>query len=209
MTPHYSDTVSTSERAPAAATRETILAAATALFGDLDYPATSIRDIARAVDMLPGSIYAYVESKEAILYEIVSTGIDRFVSAVESIDPATAPDERLEQAIRAHIDIVAENPQRALVVFHQWRYLGDESRAQVIAARRRYEEFFRTTIREGAETQVFRPDLDVRYATLTVLGALNWAPEWIHADDPARADSGRKLADILLAGLRPFDENAP
>lgn len=208
--PHYSDTVSTSDRAPAvAAMRETILAAATALFGDLDYPATSIRDIARAVDMLPGSIYAYVESKEAILYEIVSTGIDRFVAAVESLDTATAPDERLEQAIRAHIDIVAENPQRALVVFHQWRYLGDESRAKVIAARRRYEEFFRTTIREGAETQVFRPDLDIRYATLTVLGALNWAPEWIHADDPATADSGRKLADILLAGLRPFGEDVP
>ncbi|MGW3483366.1 MULTISPECIES: TetR/AcrR family transcriptional regulator [Rhodococcus] len=202
--------MSTSDRAPAvAAIRETILAAATALFGDLDYPATSIRDIARAVDMLPGSIYAYVESKEAILYEIVSTGIDRFVAAVESLDTATAPDERLEQAIRAHIDIVAENPQRALVVFHQWRYLGDESRAKVIAARRRYEEFFRTTIREGAETQVFRPDLDIRYATLTVLGALNWAPEWIHADDPATADSGRKLADILLAGLRPFGEDVP
>ncbi|MDV2477568.1 TetR/AcrR family transcriptional regulator [Rhodococcus zopfii] len=201
--------MSTSEREPAAATREMILAAATALFGDLDYPATSIRDIARAVDMLPGSLYAYVDNKEAILYAIVSTGIDQFVAAVESLDPSTAPDERLERAIRAHTDIVAENPQRALVVFHQWRYLGDESRAKVITARRRYEEFFRTTIREGVETGVFRSDLDVRYATLTTLGALNWAPEWIHADDPASADSGRKLADILLAGLRPFDEDTP
>lgn len=201
--------MSTSESDPAVATRETILAAATALFGDLDYPATSIRDIARAVDMLPGSIYAYVDSKEAILYEIVSVGIEQFVAAVESLGAATAPDERLEQAIRAHIDIVAENPQRALVVFHQWRYLGDESRAKVVAARHRYEEFFRATIGEGVRTQVFRSDLDVRYATLTVLGALNWAPEWIHADDPTGADSGRKLADILLAGLRPFDEDTP
>jgi len=159
--------------------------------------------------MLPGSIYAYIDSKEAILYTIVSTGIEQFVAAVESLDPATAPDERLEQAIRAHVDIVAENPQRALVVFHQWRYLGDESRAKVITARRRYEEFFRATIGEGIKTQAFRSDLDVRYATLTVLGALNWTPEWVHADDPASADSGRKLADILLAGLRPVDEDTP
>ncbi len=201
--------MSTSESDPAVATRETILAAATALFGDLDYPGTSIRDIARAVDMLPGSIYAYVDNKEAILYAIVSAGIEQFVAAVESLDPATAPDERLEQAIRAHVGIVAENPQRALVVFHQWRYLGDESRAKVITARRRYEEFFRATIGEGIKTQVFRSDLDVRYATLTVLGALNWAPEWVHADDPASTDSGRKLADILLAGLRPVDKDTP
>ena len=206
--PHYSDAVSTSESNSADATREAILAAATALFGDLDYPATSIRDIARAVDMLPGSIYAYVDSKEAILYAIVSAGIEQFVAAVELLDSATAPDERLERAIRAHVDIVAENPQRALVVFHQWRYLGEESRAKAITARRRYEEFFRTTIGEGIKTQVLRSDLDVRYATLTVLGALNWAPEWIHADDPASADSGRNLADILLAGLRPFDGDA-
>ena len=58
------------------AVKHAILKACTELFGERDYPATSMRDIARAVDRLPGSLYAYVENKEQILFEIVESGID-------------------------------------------------------------------------------------------------------------------------------------
>ena len=195
--------MSTSEHAAGiVATRELILAAATTLFGERDYPATSIRDIAREVDLLPGRIYNYIESKEAILYEIVSAGIEQFITAVRALDAeVTAPEERLARAIEAHIDIVAENPERALVVFHQWRYLGDDNRVKVVASRGQYEEFFRGTIGQGIDAGVFRKDLNIRYATLSVLGALNWAPEWIHTNDSSSSDHGRNLATILLAGL--------
>lgn len=152
--------------------------------------------------MLPGRIYNYIESKEAILYEIVSAGIEQFITAVRALDAeVTVPEERLARAIEAHIDIVAENPERALVVFHQWRYLGDENRVKVVASRGQYEEFFRGTIGQGIDAGVFRKDLNIRYAMLSVLGALNWAPEWIHTNDPSSSDHGRNLATILLAGL--------
>ena len=185
-----------------AATRQAILDAATTLLGERDYPATSIRDIARAVDLLPGRIYDFIENKEAILYEIVATGINRFVSIVDTIaDDRQQPDVQLRRAIIDHVKLVSENPGGVLVVFHQWRYLGTDNRRRVVALRHRYEQFFRDNVEAGIADGVLRKDLDVRYAVLSILGALNWVPEWLAQNDPQTDYYAENLADVLLSGL--------
>jgi TetR/AcrR family transcriptional regulator, cholesterol catabolism regulator len=186
----------------AADTKQAILDAATTLLGERDYPATSVRDIARAVGMLPGSLYGFVENKEAILYEIVSRGIDRFVAMVEAVaQDGQPPDVQLRRAIIEHLKLVSQNPGGVLVVFHQWRYLGPENRRNVVAMRHRYEQFFRDTVEAGIADGLFRHDLDVRYAVFSILGALNWLPEWLTKDDPEAESLGEKLADVLMGGL--------
>jgi AcrR family transcriptional regulator len=190
------------ETAEALATRQAILDAATDLLGERDYPATSIRDIARAVGLLPGSMYAYVENKESILYQIVQSGIDRFVAMVEDIaDDGQAPDVQIRRAIVGHIQLVSQNPRRVLVVFHQWRYLGPDNRRKVVAMRARYEQFFRDTIDAGIKAGLFRADLDVRYPVFSILGALNWLPEWLPQGAPDVDAVGERIADLLLDGL--------
>lgn len=191
------------EQAPqAAATKDAILDAATALLGQSDYPATSVRDIARAVGMLPGSLYGFVENKEAILYEIVSRGIDRFVDMVDAIaEEEEPPDIQLRRAIIEHLKLVSQNPAGVLVVFHQWRYLGPARRRSVVAMRHRYEQFFRDNVEAGIADGLFRHDLDIRYAVFAILGALNWLPEWVAKDEPEAESLGQKLADVFLDGL--------
>jgi AcrR family transcriptional regulator len=190
----------------ALATKDAILTAATTLLGERDYPATSIRDIARAVGMLPGSIYVFVENKEAILYEIVSNGIDRFVSMADAIAAQQlSPAEQLRKAIVEHVKLVSQNPSGVLVVFHQWRYLGKENRRKVVTLRHRYEQFFRDTVEAAITDGGFRQDLDVRYAVFSILGALNWVPEWLPKDDPETELLGSKLADVLMSGLNAGD----
>src|SRR4051812_40615760 len=96
--------------------REFILEAATQLFSEKGYAGTTMRDIARAVGVLPGSLYAHIDSKETLLLEIVESGIDRFLTIAEGLDPAHRSVERLRSAVRMHLAVVAENPQRTLVV---------------------------------------------------------------------------------------------
>lgn len=185
-----------------AATKQAILDAATMLLGERDYPATSIRDISRLVGILPGSIYGFVENKEAILYEIVNTGIGRFVSMTDAIaEGREPPDVQLRRAIVEHVKLVSKNPAGVLVVFHQWRYLGAENRRKVVAYRHRYEQFFRDTLEAGITDRKFRQNLDVRYAAFSILGALNWVPEWLPKDDPETESLAEKFSDVLLSGL--------
>ena len=36
---------------------------------------------------------------------------------------------------------------------------------------------------------------------LSILGALNWVPEWLRQGDPAAEAYANKMADVLLQGL--------
>jgi TetR/AcrR family transcriptional regulator, cholesterol catabolism regulator len=187
-------------RSPA---RDAILVAATRLFGEWGYPGTTMRDIAREVGILPGSLYAHIDSKESLLLEIIEGGVDRFNAAVDGIGAAKLkPEAALREAIRRHLAIVADNPQRTLIVFHQWRYLGDADRPRLLAKRRHYEDFFVRTMRAGARSGVFAADLNQKITVLGILGALNWTPEWFSPAGAASSDEvAGQLADSLLQGV--------
>jgi TetR/AcrR family transcriptional regulator, cholesterol catabolism regulator len=182
--------------------RDFILREATRLFGENGYTGTTMRDIATAVGVLPGSLYAHIEAKETLLLEIVESGIDEFLAAVADLGEAANPAQRMRKAVKAHVRVVSESPSRTLVVFHQWRFLTGASRATIIDKRRQYEEFFATAIADGIRSGVFSPQLDARIAVLGILGALNWTAEWYSPEGPADADEvGDRLADVLLEGL--------
>jgi len=130
--------------------REAIVDVAVRLFGERGYNATTMRDIAKAVGILPGSLYAHIDSKETLLIEIVEKGIERFL-AIDRLLAASeeSPEARMRIAIREHIKVVAENPERTLVVFHQWRFLSGPNRLRAIAMRRRYAKAFMKIVNEG------------------------------------------------------------
>ncbi|MDD2741620.1 MAG: TetR/AcrR family transcriptional regulator [Rhodocyclaceae bacterium] len=183
--------------------RELILETAVRLFGEKGYTGTTMRDIAKAVGLLPGSLYAHIDSKEALLLEIVGLGINRFLSILELVESSTeSADQRLRVAINAHLMAVAEDPARTLVIFHQWRFLTDTNRERAIDMRRQYAQAFKQIIEDGIQSGVFRSDLNVRVAVFSVLGALNWASEWYSAKGPMNADElGEAFSDTLLYGL--------
>jgi TetR/AcrR family transcriptional regulator, cholesterol catabolism regulator len=185
--------------------REAIIDVAVRLFGEKGYNATTMRDIAKAVGILPGSLYAHIDSKETLLIEIVEKGIERFL-AIDRLLAASAesPEARMRIAIREHVKVVAENPERTLVVFHQWRFLSGPNRARAIAMRRRYAKAFMKIVNEGIANGDFNSKLDARLAVFGVLGALNWTPEWYSPSGPMSAEEiGQKMADSLINGLRP------
>lgn len=183
--------------------REAILAAATRLFGEYGYSGASMRDIAKAVGVLPGSLYAHIASKEALLLEIIEGGVDRFNAAVDRLDRSgAAPDVAIREAIREHVNIVAENPERTLIVFHQWRFLDEDNRTRLREKRARYADFFARTLRAGIDEGIFDSTVDAKVAVLTILGALNWTPEWLSPDGPASpTELADSMADHLLSGL--------
>src|SRR5260221_3901828 len=136
------------------------------LFAEKGYDGTSIGDLAQAMGVQKGSLYAHIDSKQDLLYETMRDGAAAFHGALDSIPERLPATEKIRLALRAHLRIVAEQLDVATVFVREWRYLEDERRDEVLAERRRYEERIRDLFREGRELSELRADLDDAAATL-------------------------------------------
>jgi AcrR family transcriptional regulator len=150
-----------------------------------------------------GSLYAHIDSKADLLWEVARDGAAAFHAALDGVDDAVTPTERIRLALRAHLRVVAEQLDVATVFIREWRYLEGERRDEFVAERRRYEERFRALFREGRELGGLRTDLDDATATLLALSAANWAYTWIRPDTDTDVLADR-FFDMLLDGMRGY-----
>jgi len=180
-----------------------ILEAATRLFGERGYPSTSMRDIGDAVGLLAGSLYSHISSKEAVLLQIVETGLDRYLGMLLPIVESDAPaDVRLRRAVTAHVELVTNRVGESLVALHQWKFLSGEHRERIEAKRHVASDAFRRLLDDGIESGTFNavPDRDIVIAG--ILGTLNSVAEWYSPKGRATPQEiGEQLADLLLGGL--------
>jgi AcrR family transcriptional regulator len=164
------------------ARRRAIEDAASALFRERGYAATSVRDIARAVDIQGASLYAHVTSKQDVLWSIVDRTASRFEAAAdEARDTAADPRARLAALVRGHMAVLLDDLERASVFIHEWRALEGDRRDRIGGRRDAYERQFREAIADGRQAGVFAP-VDPAVAAAFILTALNGIVVWYRRD---------------------------
>src|ERR1700741_1975073 len=185
------------------ARRTELTRAAARLFAEPGYHGTSVGDLAEALGVQKGSLYAHIESKADLLWEVAREGAEAFHTALDDVPDDGPVVERIRAELRAPLRVVAEQLDVATVFVREWRYLEGERRERFVAERRRYEERFRALFREGRETGELRTDLDDGTAALLALSAVNWAYTWLHpgADTDALAD---RFTALLVDGMRGY-----
>jgi AcrR family transcriptional regulator len=177
------------------------------LFAERGYHGTSIGDLAQALGVQKGSLYAHISSKQDLLYETMREGANAFHGALDTVPEDVAAVEKIRLAMRAHLRVVAEQLDVATVFVREWRYLQGERRDEIVAERRRYEDRFRALFREGRELGQLRTDVDDAAAALLVLSAMNWAYTWLAAGRDTDELADRFFA-ILLDGVRGYATRA-
>src|SRR5437763_11002380 len=177
--------------------RDDLTRIAARLFAEKGYHGTSTADLAEAMGVQKGSLYAHIESKADLLWDVARDGAAAFHSALDGIDDGVPATEKIRLALRAHLRVVAEQLDIATVFIREWRYLEGDRREEFLAERRRYEERFRALFREGRELGELRTDLDDATATLLGLSAANWAYTWLRADTHTDELADR-FSDMLL-----------
>jgi TetR/AcrR family transcriptional regulator, cholesterol catabolism regulator len=175
------------------ARRRAIEDVASDLFRAHGYAATSVRDIARALDIQGPSLYAHVTSKEDVLWAIVDRAAERFEAAADDAERRAGidPTARIAALVRAHVEVIARDVGAAAVFVHEWRALGDARRLEILARRDAYEDRFRVVIEAGMASGQFSMT-DPSVAAIAILSALNGIPAWY---DPAGRLDGGRIAD--------------
>jgi AcrR family transcriptional regulator len=173
------------------------------LFAEQGYHGTSMEDLAGAMGVQKGSLYAHIQSKEDLLYELCRDGAAAFHDALDGIPEQGPVVDRIRFALRAHLRVVSEQLDVATVFVREWRYLEGERREEFVGARRRYEGRVRGLFQDGMEQSELRTDLDPGTAALLFLSAANWAYTWLKPgrDTDELAD---RLYALLVEGMRGY-----
>jgi TetR/AcrR family transcriptional regulator, cholesterol catabolism regulator len=173
------------------------------LFAQKGYHGTSVGDLADAIGVQKGSLYAHIAGKQDLLYETMREGAAAFHGALDAIPETLPATEKLRLALRGHLRVVAEQLEIATVFVQEWRYLEGERLDEIVAERRRYEERVRAFFREGRELGELRSDLDEHAAALLFLSAANWAYTWLREGTGTDALADRFYA-LLVDGMRGY-----
>lgn len=183
-------------------TRDEILDAAALIFREKGYHATSMRDIARAVELQKGSLYHHVSSKQDILLALLDRALDLISEELEVVASRNgSPEGKLRLAMETYLVFLTEHLSLSSVLLLEHRSLDPELHDAHIPRRDHVESIWRDLIREGIEDDSFQ-NVDPAGAARGLLGILNWTVTWYRPDGPMTpVEIANQFADIFLSGL--------
>ena len=127
------------------------------LFAEKGYHGTSIGDLAEAMGVQKGSLYAHIDSKADLLWEVARDGAAAFHAALDTVPDELSATQKIRLALRAHLRVIAEQLEIATVFIREWRYLEGERRDEFLAERRRYEDASARSSARDASSAAFAP----------------------------------------------------
>lgn len=186
----------------------TLLCAAGRLFREKGFEATSLREIAAAAGMLPGSVHYRFATKDDLLVALMERGMRQALASVRrAIGPESDPTARLREAMRTHLHLLLSGDDAIYVLLYEWRSLSAKGRKRVVHLRDEYESLWKGMLLELAGAGRLRPGVDLRLLRLLLLGSLNWTAQWF-STEPGR--TSLQVADAFLAmiGVGVFSEKS-
>lgn len=183
-------------RAARPSKRQKVLDKAAELIARRGFDGTSMRDIAAAVDMLPGSLYYHFASKEDLLLDIHERVVTSMTDQVRAaLDGVTDPWARIEAAAVAHLQALLGSGSLVTIVSPNFPKDRDELNTRLKAHRNGYETLFHDLF----AAVDLRPGTDRRLLRLQLLGALNWVPVWFN---PKGKTTPAEIAQSFVRAIR-------
>jgi AcrR family transcriptional regulator len=175
--PGRTDAPTKSER-----TRERIVDATAKVLNARGYSGTRLSDIADIAEVQAPAIYYYFSSREELVEEAVSVGLERTIflmrETLDAVPPTATPLERIRAAVAAHLNTLLTHSDHAAAAMRTLQQLPQDIRDRQLAAHRSYLEVWRGLLEDARAAGEMDPALDLRAALMIVLGALNWTVEW-------------------------------
>jgi TetR/AcrR family transcriptional regulator, cholesterol catabolism regulator len=190
--------------------RQEILHTAARLFQQRGYDATSMNDVAAALKLSKGGLYHHFESKDEILFNIMSQAMD--ITEERVINPlrdVADPEQRLRALIRLHVEVVMSPRDREItVMLHENHPLPPVLRKRINARKKDYVHFVENLIaevqREMQRDLRHQPGGKVspRAAAFALLGMINWVYQWYKPEGELQASNlASQWTELLFGGI--------
>lgn len=183
-------------------TMEAIRRAALALIYRKGYEAITLRQLADAVGIQPGSLYNHVRNKQDILFDLVHDHMTTLLAEVEQAVPVGAtPLAQLEGFITFHVTYHITRREQVFIANSELRSLEAGNHAVIVGLRKRYEGVLIDILRRGGQDGSLRVD-EATIAAYAILSMLTGICSWYQ---PGGRKSAEQLVtlhrDLILRGV--------
>jgi AcrR family transcriptional regulator len=161
-----------------------------------------MQDIGEVVGVPKGSLYQHIDSKEALLFQIIGGSLEWTTSQVEKIgESQVAPLEKLKMAIQHHINATVTRHDSVGVLLEDAKHLSGARRRNVVRLQERYEAVIQRILEDGITAGQFRP-CNVKMVSFAILGMCNWIYRWYDSEGPlAEGEIINIFTDFVLRGI--------
>src|SRR5215831_5603946 len=152
------------------ARRNEICLTAAHTFVERGFDATSVNDIAAALGITKAGLYHYISSKESLLFDIITLGLDSIDEEV--VEPSRAiadAEQRFLDIVLRHALLATCNDGVITLLIDEVHALSHTQRKRVNLRRRQYFEYVRQTLRD-LDAKGRLADVDPTVAAFSVIG---------------------------------------
>jgi AcrR family transcriptional regulator len=166
------------------------------------YEATTMEDLARATGLNKSSFYHHVSGKEQLLSLAVDRALDELAAVMAEL-PAQAgrPVQRLEHVVRRTAEVLLDELPFVTLLL---RVRGNTRiEREALRRRREFDARLAAMVREAAEADEIRSDIDPRLATRLLFGMVNSITEWYRPGirPSSRTDIVDAVVELSMRGL--------
>lgn len=173
--------------------RRKIRDAAAKIFAERGFENTTTRDIAKAAEISPASVYYYFDSKEVLLYQILDETMSTGLALIEEIEQSDKPlKEKLSDILRMHTRAAVDYNKMKLLV-HDQNSLSSEHKEIIKQKQRTYVKKL-IEILEDLKQKGEIINLDTTVCAFTFFGMVSWAYRWYNPKGRIRPD---ELSEIF------------
>jgi len=166
-------------RVTADGTHRRILEEALLLFGERGFHGVSVREVAEAAGIRASSMYAHLDSKDQLLFELVLMGHEEHQDLLRHalLEANADPVDQISRLVHAHVTMHATYPLLARIANRELQALPVESRVRVMDVRNDSVRMVQDVIERGIRLGVFHVD-DQWLAAASVLAMGLRVAEW-------------------------------
>jgi len=194
---------------PKRSRRDAILKSVANVLRDSRLSSLTMQDIAVELGITKGNLYYYFRDKQDILYQCHMRCMEVSLEVLRDVQAAWAarrPGDTARAAMRTlligHMHGILDHGF-GNVLLTDLDNLSPPQRRRYVARRDEFESGVRELISAGVATGEFEC-ADVKIASISLLGAINWIPKWYHPDGAMTSGQvAAGMADFLMRALAP------
>ncbi|MBL8629349.1 MAG: TetR family transcriptional regulator [Rhodospirillaceae bacterium] len=166
------------------------------------FEAMSLRDLAREVGIQQGSLYNHIETKQALLFDLMRTHLENLVTELDArLSDESDPTARLKIFVDFHLGYHMERKSEVYINNSELRSLEPQNLVRIKSLRKSYEARLIGILKAGVARKQFKC-ADVSVTAFAVIAMLTGVCAWYKPKGSrSQAELVKIHTDLVLTGI--------